>query len=615
MPEYSNSHSDPHFRQTAASASAAAGTNAPASAAFAQAHAEHVHNSRQAVFSSSSVSSSSSAASFQSSTPSGSGTYSSSRNSSSSLYPHNLGDPTSAQSNPNDPDFSPFGGYPVSSFPLHIEEKEPDDYMHNPDPILDANEHARIRDWERRGVIGLLALVILTMGALCVFIIVPVLTFTGKAGETNDSPVTKVVAVPLSDYTYPTLKAIRTSLVDPDTPDDAKTITDKNGKTMNLVFSDEFNQDGRTFYEDEDQFWYAADLNYAATEDKEWYSPDAVTTVNGTLLITMDAYKNKNLDYRSGMLHSWNRLCFTGGKYEVSASLPGKGSKPGFWPGIWAMGNLGRPGYLATTEGTWPYSYNECDVGITPNQSSTDGMSYLPGQRLNSCTCKGEDHPNRGTGRSAPEIDAIEGAVSNINTTYKVGSASQSLQIAPFDIWYLCDYDYLEVYNASVTSMNTYTGGVFQQAISGVTVLNNDWYDNNEYQSYSFEYSPGAKGYIQWGVGDDPTYAIYGEALRANGNVGQRLIPMEPMSMIINLGISDSWTYIDWPALEFPSYMRVDYVRIYQLEGSESITCDPDGYPTTDYIADHPKAYKNANMTSWTEAGYDWPKNSYMDGC
>ena len=31
-------------------------------------------------------------------------------------------------------DFSPFGGYPASSFPLHIDEKEPDDYLHNPNP-------------------------------------------------------------------------------------------------------------------------------------------------------------------------------------------------------------------------------------------------------------------------------------------------------------------------------------------------------------------------------------------------------------------------------------------------------------------------------------------------
>ena len=34
--------------------------------------------------------------------------------------------------------FSPFGGYPTSSFPLKMEEKEDDDYLHNPDPEEDA---------------------------------------------------------------------------------------------------------------------------------------------------------------------------------------------------------------------------------------------------------------------------------------------------------------------------------------------------------------------------------------------------------------------------------------------------------------------------------------------
>lgn len=49
---------------------------------------------------------------------------------------------------------------------------------------------------------------------------------------------------------------------------------------------------------------------------------------------------------------------------EVSVSLPGTGLVSGFWPGIWTLGNLGRPGYGATTEGLWPYTYDSCDVGI-----------------------------------------------------------------------------------------------------------------------------------------------------------------------------------------------------------------------------------------------------------
>jgi len=64
------------------------------------------------------------------------------------------------------------------------------------------------------------------------------------------------------------------------------------------------------------------------------------------------------------------------------------------------MGNLGRPGYGATTDGMWPYSYDSCDVGTFPNQTFANGtgplaalqttagsakynndLSWLPGQR------------------------------------------------------------------------------------------------------------------------------------------------------------------------------------------------------------------------------------------
>lgn len=74
------------------------------------------------------------------------------------------------------------------------------------------------------------------------------------------------------------------------------------------------------------------------------------------------------------MLQSWNKFCFTGGIIEISASLPGspeisvwKISRilqlhiqqidlclQGLWPGAWTMGNLGRAGFGATTDGMWP---------------------------------------------------------------------------------------------------------------------------------------------------------------------------------------------------------------------------------------------------------------------
>lgn len=143
------------------------------------------------------------------------------------------------------------------------------------------------------------------------------------------------------------------------------------------------------------------------------------------------------------MIQSWNKLCFTGGRLEASISLPGRGDTSGFWPGFWIMGNLARPGYAASTEGMWPYSYDDvCDAGITPNQSSVDGISYLPGMRLPACTCEGEDHPTPGKSRSAPEIDVIEASVHALDSKKQaiVGDVSQSYQIAPFDIWYMPNY-------------------------------------------------------------------------------------------------------------------------------------------------------------------------------
>ncbi|KAI5967831.1 SKN1 [Candida pseudojiufengensis] len=522
--------------------------------------------------------------------------------------------PNSSTLNNNYDDFSPFGGYPESQFPLSIDEKEPDDYLHNPDPVIDSEYNKNrfiydLKNMDRRSLSGLLAFIALLIIALCIFILLPVLTFTNVS-----SPYRPQVYEILTDYSYPMLSAIRQSLVDPDTPEYALTNVGQDGRTWKLVFSDEFNAEGRTFYDGDDQFFTAPDFHYAATQDLEWYDPDAATTENGTLVLQLDAFKNHGLFYRSGMVQSWNKMCFTQGKLEFSAMLPGYGNISGLWPGLWSMGNLGRPGYLASTEGVWPYTYDTCDAGITPNQSSPDGISYLPGQRLNSCTCPGESHPNPGKGRGAPEIDALEGEIHGV-----IGRVSQSLQIAPYDIWYMPDYDFIEIYNASVTLMNTYAGGPFQQAVSGVSMLNTTWYQfgdhEHNFQKFGYEYlNDDDTGYITWFVGDNPTFTMKSTALHPNGNVGWRQVPKEPISIIMNLGVSNSWAYIDWPSLVFPSRMRVDYVRVYQPEDEINMGCDPDDFPTANYIEQHKNIYYNMNLTTFESGGYTFPKNK-LTGC
>lgn len=83
-------------------------------------------------------------------------------------------------------------------------------------------------------------------------------------------------------------------------------------------------------------------------------------------------------------------------------------------------GNLGRAGYGGSTEGTWPYTYDSCDIGTFPLQQYANGtptdaqllgkpgtFSSLPGQKVSSCSCPGSDHPGPAVtdGRGAPEID------------------------------------------------------------------------------------------------------------------------------------------------------------------------------------------------------------------
>ena len=149
--------------------------------------------------------------------------------------------------------------------------------------------------------------------------------------------------------------------------------------------------------------------------------------------------------------------------------------------------------------------------------------------------------------------------------------------------------------------MNIYKGGPFQQAVSGLSNLNNDWYDGNGYQVYAFEYSPGANGEITWFVGDDATWTLNGNALGPNGNVNQRVIPEEPMAAVMNFGMSSGFSSLNLTGLGplMPATMRFDYIRVYQDSDQESVTCDPDGYETTAYINEHYDVYTNPNVTRW----------------
>ncbi|KAG6852141.1 hypothetical protein C0991_002650, partial [Blastosporella zonata] len=80
--------------------------------------------------------------------------------------------------------------------------------------------------------------------------------------------------------------------------------------------------------------------------------------------------------------------------------------------------------------------------------------------------------------------------------------------------------------------------------------------------------------------------------------VGQRLIPVEPMSIVLNIGISPNWQTIDTSTLIFPLEMLIDYVKVYQRKGQTNVGCDPPSFPTMDHINNRMDAYTSESSVS-----------------
>ncbi|KXN90601.1 Beta-glucan synthesis-associated protein KRE6 [Leucoagaricus sp. SymC.cos] len=527
---------------------------------------------------------------------------------------------------------------------LSPNNKEDDDALHMPTPKLRSTRDVLV--FSKRGVGNCGCLFIVIVGLLVLFIGWPVITTVNrqpynKNGAYNIGGINSSGQIPAISGNW--------GLIDLDTPKYAYTVPSWNdpSKKMQLIFSDEFNVDGRTFYPGDDPYWEAVDLHYWATNNIEWYDPEAITTEGGSLKET------HNLNYEGGLMSTWNKFCFTGGYIEASVQLPGFNNILGFWPAIWAMGNLGRAGYGASLEGTWPYTYDTCDIGTVANQTingqpveaTINGdrkrggvLSYLPGQKLSRCTCAGESHPGPkhpdGTfvGRSAPEIDVFEAQASHspcsdpcafINSDTLIADVSQSAQWAPFNHAYIWDNSSqnMIIADPTISRQNTFVGSATQQATSVTTNTDLNCYEfsGSCFSIYGFEYKPGFdEGYIAWISNGKNSWTLKAAGLGADPlvQIGNRPVPQEPMYLIMNLGMSTNFGPVDLANLPFPAHMRVDYIRVYQPEDEINIGCNPKDFPTTDYINQYIEAYTNPNLTTWVnDYQQPWPRNSYLGQC
>jgi hypothetical protein len=159
--------------------------------------------------------------------------------------------------------------------------REPDDFLHNPDPKRDRHYDAGGHIFTARGIANLGCLFILATGLLmllCVLSLSIDLTMIDiplSAGYPIYSHFTTKHQSREGAFNYGGTNASgqvpalphNLALIDADTPQSAYTKASHNDPTQqwDLVFSDEFNLDGRTFYPGDDPYWEAVDLNYWQT--------------------------------------------------------------------------------------------------------------------------------------------------------------------------------------------------------------------------------------------------------------------------------------------------------------------------------------------------------------
>ena len=126
--------------------------------------------------------------------------------------------------------------------------------------------------------------------------------------------------------------------------------------------SDEFNVEGRSFKDGDDPTWTALDksdddASAAGGGSLIFYNSSMVSTTKDGKLelksiidktewehfdVVNQKYHHITKHFKSSMVQSWNKFCFTGGIVEVDIMLPGDPHIGGLWPAVWLLGNLGR---------------------------------------------------------------------------------------------------------------------------------------------------------------------------------------------------------------------------------------------------------------------------------
>jgi len=175
-------------------------------------------------------------------------------------------------------------------------------------------------------------------------------------------------------------------------------------------------------------------------------------------------------------------------------------------------------------------------------------------------------------GRAAPEIDVLEAQNCKRRENPR-GCVSQSAQFAPFTAEYNHPYEppAFTINSPDKTEPNAFRGSALQQSVSCISnVSDSTFADADDFGSehggfgvFGFEYQAHddpAQAYVAWVADGQRSHTITGEAVGPDpiAGVGQRLIPYEPMSVVLNLAVSEGFQTVDRTQMTFPAEFLID---------------------------------------------------------
>jgi beta-glucanase (GH16 family) len=432
-------------------------------------------------------------------------------------------------------------------------------------------------------------------------------------------------------------------------------------KTFELVFSDEFNTPFRKFDDGQDPRWTAIEKNDYTNDALHYYTAaNARTNEHGELVISSEAgdtdivgfddAKKKRTHvtkhFKSAMVQSWNKFCFTGGIIEAEVTLPGKSEVGGLWPAFWLLGNLARHTYVGSSEHIWPWSSQVCN-----NQSKS-------AQLVSGCDRVAHYGFEPYLGRGSPEIDIFEVQPGNIkhNTgpfaKSSVGQPfmSSSFQVAPGRSynrpgpgeWPGPDQWYGGLEGGPNTSLNILFYGTYNHFLNDVNPIEQDYWsdaisynrqlDESHFNSthvYRLEWDvpdENSDGYLHWFIDGELVVSMNGTSIKDAG-LGSE-VSTEPSYIIFNTAISKQWGFPQecptncpckiydcnsdqWQKIcgfsegfckmmkaDKPEY-KINWVRVYQDPNNptQKVGCSTPERPTRKFIKAHQGVYKTPQDT------------------